>query len=84
MERPITEEKLYHQHLFRLDDSLNARLLNHMEENGFSLSGIVRRSLQMFLERETIKNHGDETTEKTTMKSNESRYKHFEGTPTES
>lgn len=67
MERPITEEKLYHQHLFRLDDSLNARLLNHMEENGFSLSGIVRRSLQMFLERETIKNHGDEITEKTTM-----------------
>ena len=70
MERPITEEKLYHQHLFRLDDSLNARLLNHMEENGFSLSGIVRRSLQMFLEREAIKHPGDELTEKTmsTMK----------------
>jgi hypothetical protein len=67
MERPITEEKLYHQHLFRLDDSLNERLLNHMEQYGFSLSGIVRRSLQMFLEREAIKNHGEETTEKTTM-----------------
>ena len=67
MERPITEEKLYHQHLFRLDDTLNTRLLNHMEENGFSLSGIVRRSLQMFLEREAIKHHGDEITEKTTL-----------------
>lgn len=67
MQEPITEQSLYHQHLFRLDDDLNARLLNHMEEYGFSLSGIVRRSLKMFIESESIKNHGDETTEKTTM-----------------
>ena len=67
MEKPSTEQRLYHQHLFRLDDDLNARLLNHMEEYGFSLSGIVRRSIKLFLDSESIKNHGDETTEKTTM-----------------
>jgi hypothetical protein len=66
MERnSTTEEKLYHQHLFRLNDDLNTRLLNHMEVNGFSLSGIVRRSLQMFLEQETQVNHGDKPTQKT-------------------
>jgi len=65
MERPITEEKLYHQHLFRLDDGLNERLLNHMEQYGFSLSGIVRRSLKMFIESDAIKNNADEITEKT-------------------
>lgn len=69
MERQSTEDKLYHQHLFRLNDDLNTRLLNHMEEYGFSLSGIVRRSLQMFLEQETKINPGEETTQKTiTMK----------------
>jgi hypothetical protein len=65
MERMITEEKLYHQHLFRLEDDLNERLLNHMEEYGFSLSGIVRRSIQMFLEQETEVNNGVESTKKT-------------------
>ena len=64
MERQITEEKLYHQHLFRLDDGLNERLLNHMEQYGFSLSGIIRRSLKMFLESEAIKKDGDEISEK--------------------
>ena len=67
MEEPITEQRLYHQHLFRLDDDLNARLLNHMEEYGFSLSGIVKRSIQLFLDSETIKNHGNEIPQKTTM-----------------
>jgi hypothetical protein len=64
MERQITEEKLYHQHLFRLDDNLNTRLLNHMEEYGFSLSGIVRRSLKMFIESEVGENDGVELSEK--------------------
>lgn len=64
MERPLTEEKLYHQHLFRLDDDLNARLLNHMEEYGFSLSGIVRRSLKMFIESDAVKKDGVEISEK--------------------
>ena len=70
MERPITEEKLYHQHLFRLDDSLNARLLNHMNENDMTLSGLIRRSLMMFLESETNNHDGQARTEKTmsTMK----------------
>ena len=67
MEEPITEQRLYHQHLFRLDDDLNARLLNHMEEYGFSLSGIVRRSLKMFIESEVGKKDGVEISEKTTM-----------------
>lgn len=66
MERQTTEDKLYHQHLFRLDDDLNTRLIHHMEENGFSLSGIIRRSLQMFLEQETTPYHGEELTKKTT------------------
>jgi len=66
MERQTTEDKLYHQHLFRLDDDLNTRLIHHMEENGFSLSGIVRRSLRMFLEQETKINQGEELTQKTT------------------
>ena len=67
MERQTTEDKLYHQHLFRLDDDLNTRLIHHMEENGFSLSGIVRRSLRMFLDREITTNHGEEITQKTTI-----------------
>ena len=68
MDKINTQEKLYHQHLFRLDDSLNTKLLNHMNENDMTLSGLIRRSLMMFLERETIKNHGEqERTEKTTM-----------------
>lgn len=67
MERPVlTEEKLYHQHLFRLDDDLNTRLIHDMEENGFSLSGIVRRSLRMFLDREITPNQGEEIIQKTT------------------
>lgn len=67
MERPsLTEERLYHQHLFRLDDDLNTQLLNHMEEYGFSLSGIIRRSLRMFLDREITPNQGEEITQKTT------------------
>lgn len=73
MERPvITEEKLYHQHLFRLDDDLNTRLLNHMEEYGYSLSGIVRRSLREYIENEHNRNHGGEITQKSTGKKNES------------
>jgi hypothetical protein len=65
MERPVlTEEKLYHQHLFRLDDDLNVRLLNHMEEDGFSLSGIVRRSLQLFLDKGNATHNGESITQK--------------------
>ena len=64
MEKTNTEERLYHQHLFRLDDETNERLLNHMEEYGFSLSGIVRRSLKMFIESEAFNNDGVEISEK--------------------
>lgn len=72
MERQTTEDKLYHQHLFRLDDDLNTRLLNHMEEYGYSLSGIVRRSLREFIDNEHLRNHGEEKTQKTTGMKNES------------
>ena len=64
MEKTNTEERLSHQHLFRLDDETNERLLNHMEEYGFSLSGIVRRSLKMFIESEAFNNDGVEISEK--------------------
>ncbi len=64
MEEPNTEQRLYHQHLFRLDDTLNTKLLNHMEEYGFSLSGLVRRSLKMFIESEAGKKDGVEVSEK--------------------
>ena len=64
MEEPSTDQRLYHQHLFRLDDDLNARLLNQMEEYGFSLSGIVKRSLKMFIESEAGKKDGVELSEK--------------------
>jgi predicted transcriptional regulator len=65
MEKTNTEEKLYHQHLFRLDDNLNAKLMNHMDEFDMTMSGIIRRSLRMFFEKEAIKHDGQERTKKT-------------------
>ncbi len=69
MENPLIEEKLYHQHLFRLDDKLNQKLLNHMTEYEMTLSGVIRRSLRIFLESEGNNSNDNNRTEKTsTMK----------------
>lgn len=66
MENPVIEEKLYHQHLFRLDDTLNQKLINHMNEYDMTLSGVIRRSLRLFLESEVNSTNGYNRPEKTT------------------
>jgi len=52
MESNINHDKLYHQHLIRLDDKLNTKLLNHMEQNEMTLTGVIRKSLRVFFETE--------------------------------
>ena len=53
MGNTINQDKLYHQHLIRLDDTLNEKLLNHMNENEMTLTGVVRKSLRKYFESET-------------------------------
>jgi hypothetical protein len=49
------EVKLYHRHLFRLDDTLNTKLLNHMESNDMSMAGLIRTSLRQYFQNEELK-----------------------------
>jgi hypothetical protein len=65
MESINTQDKLYHKHLIRLDDNLNTKLINHMTENDMTLTGVVRRSLRVFLEKETLKHESAIGIEKT-------------------
>lgn len=64
MESIIKQGKHYHQHLFRLDDTLNEKLLNHMEENEMTLTGVVRKSLRVFFEKDEPKKETIEDGEK--------------------
>jgi hypothetical protein len=50
--------------LFRLDDTLNEKLLNHMEENEMTLTGTVRRSLRVYFEKDESKKETIEDGEK--------------------
>ncbi|MGA3015258.1 MAG: hypothetical protein ABSD71_14615 [Bacteroidales bacterium] len=64
MESIIKHGKHYNQHLFRLDDGLNTKLLNHMEENEMTLTGVVRKSLRVYLEKDESKKETIEDGEK--------------------
>ena len=60
MDNFLTHEKQFHQHLFRLNEELNMKLINHMQENDMSLSGTVRSSLRLLFETvERKKEMGD-------------------------
>ena len=50
MENIINQEKLFHKHLISLDNDLNTKLINHVSENDMTLTGVVRRSLRIYLE----------------------------------
>jgi len=54
MENNTKEEKLYHPHLIRLDDNLNNKLLNHMEENDMTMTGVIRRCLRKYFQNEEL------------------------------
>ena len=55
MEQKLNSRGLEHQLLVRLDDNLIHKLRNHSTENDMSMSGIVRRSLRQFFQREESK-----------------------------
>lgn len=55
MDNFLTHEKQVHQHLFRLNEDLNMKLINHMLENDMSLSGTVRCGLRLLFENEERK-----------------------------
>ena len=44
----INENRLYHLHLVRLNDELEEKLMNHIEENDTTIAGTVRQSLRKF------------------------------------
>lgn len=51
----ITDDKMYHKVLVKLDLNLTEKLFNHAKENDMSLSGVIRQSLRKYLHPEDNK-----------------------------
>ena len=49
------ESKLYHDYLIRLDNELSTKLVHFSHENDMKLTGVVRKSLRQFFEKEENK-----------------------------